>query len=115
MEDYVDLKETRNIISSRKNSGWTPEQAGMNANSQREEWIFEVYQEYWKQMQDANALDFDDLLLLPKALFLKSPTIRDKRSTAFDHILVDEAQDTNAIQFELMKMMCGPQAVITFI
>lgn len=115
MEDYVDVKECRNTISSRKNSGRSPDQAWLHANSQKEERIFEVYQAYRKSMQESNALDFDDLLLLPKILFLTSPHIHEKRKNAFDHILVDEAQDTNAIQFELMRMMCSDQTVMTFI
>ena len=53
----------------------------------------------------SNSLDFDDLLLLPYLLFRKDKKILQKWQNAFDHILVDEAQDTNRIQFELMKML----------
>jgi ATP-dependent DNA helicase Rep len=50
-------------------------------------------------------LDFDDLLLLPYLLFRKDTKILKKWQHAFDYILVDEAQDTNWIQFELMKLI----------
>jgi DNA helicase-2/ATP-dependent DNA helicase PcrA len=56
-------------------------------------------------LETSNSLDFDDLLLLPYLLFRKEPTILQKWQNSFDYILVDEAQDTNWIQFELMKMM----------
>jgi DNA helicase-2/ATP-dependent DNA helicase PcrA len=66
-----------------------------------------VYEEYQKTLETSNSLDFDDLLLLPYLLFRKESTILQKWQNAFDYILVDEAQDTNWIQFELMKMMSG--------
>jgi DNA helicase-2/ATP-dependent DNA helicase PcrA len=50
-------------------------------------------------------LDFDDLLLLPYLLFKKKPEILEKWKRKFLYIMVDEAQDTNRIQFELMKML----------
>jgi DNA helicase-2/ATP-dependent DNA helicase PcrA len=50
-------------------------------------------------------LDFDDLLLLPYLLFRKKPEILEKWKKKFLYIMVDEAQDTNRIQFELMKML----------
>jgi DNA helicase-2/ATP-dependent DNA helicase PcrA len=64
-----------------------------------------IYQEYEKELEKSNMLDFDDLLLIPYLLFKKDEKILTKRQNAFDFILVDEAQDTNRIQFELMKLM----------
>jgi ATP-dependent DNA helicase Rep len=56
-------------------------------------------------LEKSNSLDFDDLLLLPYLLFKKDQKVLTKRQNSFDYILVDEAQDTNWIQFELMKML----------
>jgi DNA helicase-2/ATP-dependent DNA helicase PcrA len=64
-----------------------------------------IYQEYEKELEKSNMLDFDDLLLIPYLLFKKDEKILTKRQNAYDFILVDEAQDTNRIQFELMKLM----------
>jgi superfamily I DNA/RNA helicase len=64
-----------------------------------------VYQEYEKELEKSNSLDFDDLLLLPYLLFKSNEMILKKWQNSFDYILVDEAQDTNWIQFELMRMM----------
>lgn len=105
MKEMVDHKDVKRTISTRKNSWYTPEQAWYHCENQSEEWIFEVYQEYRKQMQASNSLDFDDLLLLPKLLFDAAPEVHQKRQNTFQHILVDEAQDTNTIQFELMKSL----------
>ncbi len=103
--EIVDAKDAKFTISQWKNKGYHPEQAWLHCESQSQERILEVYQEYWKQCQDANALDFDDLLLLPKLLFDKAPAVLAKRQNTFSHILVDEAQDTNTIQFDLMKQL----------
>jgi DNA helicase-2/ATP-dependent DNA helicase PcrA len=67
--------------------------------------MYKIYEEYQKELENSNSLDFDDLLLLPYLLFKKNPTILKKWNEHFDYILVDEAQDTNRIQFELMKML----------
>ncbi|NCQ81721.1 UvrD-helicase domain-containing protein [bacterium] len=64
-----------------------------------------LYREYQKQLIQANAVDFDDLLLLPYLLCKNSAETLVKRQKQFAYIMVDEAQDTNRIQFELMKML----------
>jgi len=115
MSEHVEYQEAKRVISSRKNNGWMPEQAGHYADTKQEEWIWNLYKAYQKALQDANALDFDDLLLLPKVLFDKAPAVLKKRQEKFKYVLVDEAQDTNTIQFELMKLLVGANGNITFI
>lgn len=105
MADHVELRECSRTISQRKNKGWIPEQAALHCDSQMEEWILEIYTKYQTSLEDSNALDFDDLLLLPKILFDKSPETLAKWQQTYKHILVDEAQDTNAIQFSLMRSL----------
>ena len=75
----------------------------------------QIYDEYQKSLEKGNSLDFDDLLMLPYLLFKKSKETLQKRQNKFDYILVDEAQDTNWIQFELMKMFTGNGTNITMI
>jgi len=115
MAEHVELRECSRTISQRKNKWYIPEQAGLYCDSQMEEWILEVYTKYQKALEDSNALDFDDLLLLPKLLFEKSPETLSKWQKSYKHILVDEAQDTNAIQFSLMRSLAWDGATITFI
>jgi DNA helicase-2/ATP-dependent DNA helicase PcrA len=67
--------------------------------------MYKIYEEYQKELENSNSLDFDDLLLLPYLLFKKDPETLKKRNDHFPYILVDEAQDTNRIQFELMRLL----------
>jgi DNA helicase-2/ATP-dependent DNA helicase PcrA len=60
-------------------------------------------------------MDFDDLLLQPYLMLKKNDQLLKKRQAKFQFILVDEAQDTNRIQFELMKLLTGGGSNITFI
>jgi len=76
-----------------------------NIKSDYDQSMGKVYQEYQKELEKSNILDFDDLLLLPYLLFKKDEEILNKWRNKFDYILVDEAQDTNWIQFELMRMI----------
>ena len=103
--DKIEPKTAKSIISQWKNRWLTPQAAAYEVSNEIEEIILDVYQKYQKQLEKANALDFDDLLLLPFVLFKKEPEILEKRHKKFKHILVDEAQDTNWIQFELIKML----------
>jgi DNA helicase-2/ATP-dependent DNA helicase PcrA len=60
---------------------------------------------YERALREQNALDFDDLLLFPYILFQKKHEILEKWKNKFKYILVDEAQDTNKIQFDLIYML----------
>lgn len=116
LEDRLDYKEAKAIIGMRKNNWRTREEAGKSCSSQKEERALHCYQLYQKALIDANAVDFDDLLLLPKLLFLHKPDILAKWQKRFQYILVDEAQDTNTIQFDLMRLLCNAWTnTITFI
>jgi DNA helicase II / ATP-dependent DNA helicase PcrA len=115
MHDRLEYREASRYISWWKNKWWLPEQAWLHCSSQMEERASVVYTKYQAALEQSNALDFDDLLLLTKILFDSSPETQQKRQEQFLHILVDEAQDTNTIQFELMKQIAWPEATITFI
>jgi DNA helicase-2/ATP-dependent DNA helicase PcrA len=82
-----------------------PSYFAKKAGSSYEERMLNVYQEYQKSLEISNLMDFDDLLLYPYILFKKNPEVLTKRQNKFDYIMVDEAQDTNRIQFELIKML----------
>lgn len=115
MNDTFKPQEVKGFISSQKNNGNTAEFFLKNANGNYENAMGKLYQEYEKELEKANSLDFDDLLLLPYLLFKQDEKILQKWQNAFDYILVDEAQDTNWIQFELMKLLSGTGANITLI
>jgi DNA helicase-2/ATP-dependent DNA helicase PcrA len=79
-----------------------------------EEHLAMIYDKYEKDLIRSNMIDFDDLLLLPYQIMKKSEEVLERRQNKFDYILVDEAQDTNRIQFELMRLL-SVISMITFI
>ena len=116
LQDTFKVQEVKSFISTQKNNGNDPKlYMSEEARTDYDKHIGDVYGEYQKALEKANSLDFDDLLLLPYLLFKKNKEVLLKRQNTFDYILVDEAQDTNWIQFELMRMMSAQKANITMI
>ncbi|MFQ5594697.1 MAG: ATP-dependent helicase, partial [Anaerolineae bacterium] len=66
-----------------------------------------VYQHYQSLLQANNALDFDDLLMEVVRLFRRQPEVRDKYRRRYQHILVDEFQDTNTAQYDFVRQLAG--------
>jgi DNA helicase-2/ATP-dependent DNA helicase PcrA len=69
----------------------------------------EIYDEYRSRLSTANAYDFDDLLLIPLELMKQKDEFRELLQKKFDHLLIDEFQDTNQVQFDLACMIASPQ------
>ena len=98
-------KKTRWAISNAKNQGWLPDQLEANAEGQRGKLTADVYRRYRKALAANNALDFDDLLLLPVQLLQQNEQVRTYWHRRFRHVLVDEYQDTNRTQYDLIKLL----------
>lgn len=64
-----------------------------------------IYKRYQAYLYDNQLVDFDDLLLYPLELFTEFPHLRDRYQTEFEHILVDEFQDTDVVQYKLLKVL----------
>ena len=102
-------------ISMAKNSGISPREYGMNQNLLREDRearmyeVTTVYELYQARVKAANAMDFDDLLINMIRLMETSPEVCARYQEQFQYILVDEYQDTNYIQFLLVKKLAEPQ------
>jgi len=90
-------------ISALKNELILPDEFASAAAGPVEERLARVYTEYQRRLAEASAADFDDLLLLAVRLFREHPAARDRWSRRFDHVLVDEFQDTNLAQWELVR------------
>ena len=91
------------IIGGWKNRSILPDAAVYEAGSDREHFAAAAYRRYQKGLAARGAMDFDDLLLQTERLFEEHPDIRDEEAGKFDHVLVDEYQDTNGSQYRITK------------
>lgn len=96
-------------ISHAKNDMIDPEAYVASVSSPVQQRIGALFQAYEKALRQAAALDFDDLLLKVVELFKTHPDIRQKWQQQFQHILIDEYQDTNTVQYTLIKLLIGPE------
>lgn len=83
-----------------------------DSSTPRDRIVQEVYSYYEKALRDANALDFDDLLVLTARLFERDRETLEKYRVRFPYLLVDEYQDTNRAQYRLLKALAGTAANI---
>jgi superfamily I DNA/RNA helicase len=100
-------RSLHNSISALKNELVLPEEYAKMAVAPAERRLADVYTEYQRRLQEASAVDFDDLLVLAVRLFREHPEALERYRNRFRHILVDEFQDTNAAQFELVHLLAG--------
>lgn len=108
------LRLLLSTISNWKNDMLTPPQAKAMAKGEQQLFAhcFELYQ---KQMQSYNALDFDDLILLPVLLLRSNEEVRQRWQNRIRYLLVDEYQDTNTSQYELVKLLVGERGRLTVV
>lgn len=96
-----------NWVSNQKNELVDHEDATKNAKNHLEETYAEAYTLYQRRLREANALDFDDLIMTTVHLFQAFPEVRESYRRRFRHVLVDEYQDTNHAQYALVHQLCG--------
>ncbi|MEO2017416.1 MAG: UvrD-helicase domain-containing protein [Fuerstiella sp.] len=94
-----------NRISRWKMSGITENRASDHVEADFDFLAAMAYRRYQKQLRASGAVDFDDLLLLTSRLFEEFPEILQKHQSKFDHVQVDEYQDTNGVQFQLVESL----------
>ena len=102
-------KLAQSAISAAKNNNITPSEYLEAALYPNQKQIAKVYEIYEREKAKASALDFDDLLLETVKLFRENREIRAKWQQHFSHILIDEYQDTNAVQYQLVKFLTNDQ------
>lgn len=100
-------------ISEAKTNMLTPLAYAEIIHGEYQERVFKIYNEYEKYLKKVGALDFDDLLLRAVELLKTTPAILTKWQKKLTHILVDEWQDTNKIQYELTKLLVGKNENLT--
>lgn len=102
-------KSIQSIISKSKNEGLMPDDYEASAIYPNQKHIAKIFRKYEVEKKNASALDFDDLLLKTLELFENNLDIRKKWQQKFAHILIDEYQDTNMVQYHLIKMLVGQE------
>lgn len=124
-----DIKKVRSAISHFKNTVMktraldgsyklvlqTPDIVLSNAEFKDQEQMALYYRSYQKKLMESNALDFDDLLLKTVDLFQKLPMIASQFASRYEYVFVDEYQDTNDVQYELLKLLTDGNRNVTVV
>ncbi|AMF95640.1 DNA helicase Rep [Vibrio fluvialis] len=109
------LRQLTSTISNWKNDMLSPDQAKAQALGEQQQLFAFCYEMYQKQMQAYNALDFDDLILMPVLLLRANEEVRQRWRNRIRYLLVDEYQDTNSSQYELVKLLVGERGRLTVV
>jgi ATP-dependent DNA helicase Rep len=109
------LRWLQNQISTWKNDLLLPAQAMDKADDEQAVLAARVYEEYQRHLRAFNAVDFDDLILLPVVLFQQQPAVLERWQNRVHYLLVDEYQDTNTSQYLLVKLLVGPRNGLTVV
>jgi DNA helicase-2/ATP-dependent DNA helicase PcrA len=99
--------ELLNIVSGWKSRAVRPPEAARVARTDKEHLASMAYRRYQQALKNAGAVDFDDLLLLTEELFQKHPQALHEEAERFDHLLIDEYQDTNGSQYRIVRALAS--------
>jgi ATP-dependent DNA helicase Rep len=113
--DKALLSALQSCISNWKNDLILPEDLKHQTLSPSDVEHAEFYQRYYNHLRAYNALDFDDLILLPTVLLKNNESVRQKWQNKIRYLLVDEYQDTNTSQYELVRLLVGERARFTVV
>lgn len=112
--DKEDLAETRQHISEWKNALINPQQALKKEAEDESSYAHAlIYERYQRRLEAYNAMDFDDLIMLPARLLKDHGEVRECWQNRLRYLLIDECQDTNACQYTLMKLLIGTNGGLT--
>ncbi len=109
------LKKLSSIISNWKNQFVTPAQAIAVTATPEDVLAAKLYEAYQRHLKAYNAVDFDDLIMLPALLFQTNAEVLQKWQRHIRYLLVDEYQDTNNMQYNLVKLLVGERACLTVV
>lgn len=113
--DKVLLQGAQQRISHWKNAMLLPEHVQADEAFPNDALFIELYAAYQKHLKACNALDFDDLILLPTLLLKQVPAARQRWQQRIRYLLVDEYQDTNTSQYELVRLLVGERGRFTVV
>ncbi len=109
-EKVLKPRAAAGAIDSAKNRGLGP--ASYAAQHPDQPLVAEIYERYQAKLKAANAVDFGDLLLLTVRLLEDHAAVRERWQQRFTHILIDEFQDTNSVQYRLMQLLATPETAL---
>lgn len=104
-EKFMQYRAALSRISHAKNHKETPEDFYKNATDPKAERMAVIFEQYEGKLRQANALDFDDLLLESVRLLRNDTMIREEYNRRFEFVMIDEYQDTNRTQYEMMRLL----------
>ncbi len=104
-EADLTLEETEDFLMQVKGCGQVPEKYATKFGPKKKILLLRFFDQYTRRLRLAESLDFDDLILLPVALMEENEKVRQEYRGLFDYLLVDEYQDTNMLQFRLLKQL----------
>ena len=113
--DKALLQSAQRRISHWKNAMLLPEHVQTDEAFPNDALFVELYTAYQKHLKACNALDFDDLILLPTLLLKQVPAVRQRWQQRIRYLLVDEYQDTNTSQYELVRLLVGERGRFTVV
>ncbi|MFU8784992.1 DNA helicase Rep [Aliidiomarina sp.] len=113
--DKALLQSAQRRISHWKNAMLLPEHVQADEAFPNDTLFVELYTAYQKHLKACNALDFDDLILLPTLLLKQVPAVRQRWQQRIRYLLVDEYQDTNTSQYELVRLLVGERGRFTVV
>jgi DNA helicase-2/ATP-dependent DNA helicase PcrA len=100
-------REVLSRIDRWKNQALRPEEVDVPPHDEEGQLVRTIYARYSEALRRAGAADFGDLLVLPARLLEADPALRERWAGRFRHLLVDEFQDTNAVQYRLLELLTG--------
>ncbi len=104
-KNFIPCRAALSRISFAKNHGQTPEDMSSQARDPKTKRLAAVWDQYEGRLRQANALDFDDLLLEAVRLLRHNDALRENYNRRIAHLLIDEYQDTNRVQYDLMRLL----------
>ncbi|MCM2131321.1 DNA helicase Rep [Larsenimonas rhizosphaerae] len=113
--DADQINKVQGIISQWKNDLVLPGQALSHAETEDDAYAARVYEHYVRHLKAYNAVDFDDLIMLPATLFERHPEVLAKWRRRIHYMLVDEYQDTNSSQYQLVRMLMAERETFTVV
>ncbi len=104
-DEELPLEKARGVIGWAKNRGWTPDEYLRRSRDFDAETLHGVFVAYQNLLRRSNAVDFDDLILLPVRLLGENSEVRRSLGRAYRFLLIDEYQDTNPPQYDLVRLL----------